>query len=277
VTDPINPLYLTPDALSSLVDYCRSKPGEEVCGFIVGTEGLGQRIFPMRNVHLYPDRFYQMSEPEVVEFYGWLDREQPGLDVVAAFHSHPTTVPVMSSTDIAAARDLTIPYVIVSLKDPQPKARAWWVNLAAIGVRVVEQARIVVSKSQAAVEEPDAPYAFMPGNYVEISYVRQRKSEDFLTKTRAKILTYENEAVTLSPDQRQSSRPPSLLLERIRKVEIIRESPAAAALRRDMIAHVKHLAVVLASDGDMHLAPPLTQALTRAFPLGINVSIRKED
>jgi [CysO sulfur-carrier protein]-S-L-cysteine hydrolase len=271
------PLYLTADAMRQAIVFCQSQKPLEACGFIIGADGLGTEVVPMANVHPDPVGHYKMDDDEILRFYSTLDREKPGLDVVATFHSHPTTVARMSNDDISAARDLSLPYMIVSLRAAQPSARAWRINLRAIGVKEVEEARLIFSEASAAVEEPEAPYALFPGNYVKIFYRGVRKSEDELSSTTARITETTAAQVSLTPDARQRNKPTMLLMERIRRVEIIREAPGAGALRREMIGHVKHMAIVLASDGDLGMAPDLTQALAVAFPPAIGLSIRKED
>jgi proteasome lid subunit RPN8/RPN11 len=271
------PLYLTADAMRQAIAFCQNSKPREACGFIVGAEGLGTEVVPMMNVHPDPVGHYKMDDEEILRFYTTLDREKPGLDVVATFHSHPTTVARMSNDDISAARDLSLPYLIISLRGAQPTARAWRLTLRAIGVKEVQEARLIFSKVAAAVEEPEAPYALFPGNYVKIFYRGVRKPEDELSSTTARITETIGSMVSLTPDARQRNKPTMLPIERIRRVEIIREAPGAGALRREMIGHVKHMAIVLASDGDLGMAPDLTQALAVAFPPAIGLSIRKEN
>jgi proteasome lid subunit RPN8/RPN11 len=50
------------------------------------------------------------------------------LDMVAIYHSHPISQPIPSRKDIERNYSDHVLNLIISLKDGQPKMRAWWLT-----------------------------------------------------------------------------------------------------------------------------------------------------
>jgi proteasome lid subunit RPN8/RPN11 len=255
---------MTTDAIHAMVTLAQAERPREACGFVIGAQGLGTEVVSMTNIHPKPVGHYRMDDEEVIKFYAGLDQRK--LDVVAVFHSHPESAARMSTADIDEARDISIPYVIVGMRGGQPTARAWRVSLRAVGVKAVEEARLLFSQFAAAVEEPAAPWALYPGNRVRIMYRAARNPEGDLSGTTAVISSATETQVYLHPEYRQRNKPVILPMDRIREVTVLRESDGAKALRREMIGHAKHLQFALARDDEMAMVADLTKALTVAFP-----------
>ena len=51
-----------------------------------------------------------------------------GLEIVAIYHSHPTSAPQPSRTDLERNYSPEVVNLIISLKDGVPLARAWWLQ-----------------------------------------------------------------------------------------------------------------------------------------------------
>ncbi len=51
-----------------------------------------------------------------------------GIELLAIYHSHPTSAPVPSKTDLARAFWPDAVYLIVSLAAEEPVVRGWWLT-----------------------------------------------------------------------------------------------------------------------------------------------------
>jgi proteasome lid subunit RPN8/RPN11 len=56
------------------------------------------------------------------------DMRKHGLDIVAVYHSHPTTEPVPSRKDRERNYSPEVVNFIISLKGPEPVMRGWWLT-----------------------------------------------------------------------------------------------------------------------------------------------------
>jgi proteasome lid subunit RPN8/RPN11 len=54
------------------------------------------------------------------------DMRQRRIDLLAVYHSHPTSAPMPSRTDLERNYSPDVVNLIISLKDGVPLARAWW-------------------------------------------------------------------------------------------------------------------------------------------------------
>ena len=95
---------------SALVEHAEAELPNEACGLISLRDGVAERFFPGRNRAASPYRFDLEIDPEV-----WF-LEDEGYDL-AVFHSHPSSPPRPSRTDVEAIGLWEgRPYVILSLR-----------------------------------------------------------------------------------------------------------------------------------------------------------------
>jgi len=95
---------------SALVEHAEAELPNEACGLIALRDGLAERFFPGRNRAASPYRFELEIDPEV-----WF-LEDDGYEL-AVFHSHPSSPPRPSRTDVEAIGLWEgKPYVILSLR-----------------------------------------------------------------------------------------------------------------------------------------------------------------
>ena len=94
---------------SALVEHAEAELPNEACGLIALRDGVAERFFPGRNRAASPYRFELEIDPEV-----WF-LEDDGYEL-AVFHSHPSSPPRPSRTDVEAIGLWEgKPYVILSL------------------------------------------------------------------------------------------------------------------------------------------------------------------
>ena len=106
----------------------------ECCGLFAGVVRDGtahvERIYPLLNAAASPV-LYESDPRSMLDAYR--DMTARGLDVVAVYHSHPTSAPVPSKTDLERNYSEEVVNLIVSLAVDPPLVRGWW--LTATGYR----------------------------------------------------------------------------------------------------------------------------------------------
>jgi [CysO sulfur-carrier protein]-S-L-cysteine hydrolase len=112
------------DIRAAMIDHARKGWPFEACGLIAGTEGRGERFYPMQNADR-SEVTYSLDPQEHLR----VDTEigDLGLSVVGIFHSHPKTEARPSPTDIARSGGYPdAHYILVSLADrDNPVVRAF--------------------------------------------------------------------------------------------------------------------------------------------------------
>jgi proteasome lid subunit RPN8/RPN11 len=110
--------------------HARAEAPRECCGLLAGViraDGTGEaRLrYPLLNALASPVEFE--SEP-VSLFSAWNDIRRQRLDVLAIYHSHPTSEPVPSRTDLARNWSPDVVNLILGLTTIPPTVRAWWLT-----------------------------------------------------------------------------------------------------------------------------------------------------
>ncbi|MEP7287740.1 MAG: M67 family metallopeptidase [Chloroflexota bacterium] len=117
-------LTIRREDLQRILDETRLGYPYEVCGLMSGQHSIVERIIPIRNVSLTPHTAFEMERQTMVKAI--LGLQQAGQEVVAIYHSHPTSAAEPSEHDIALATWPDAVYLIVGLSDPQvPDVRGW--------------------------------------------------------------------------------------------------------------------------------------------------------
>lgn len=259
-------LRMTSLVIQRIVHVARALSPDEVCGFVVAskeTPDVGTRFVQMQNVHPRPREAYLMDSNAVRLAYSEFD--QLGEEPVAVFHSHPVTGPELSADDLRGAGDTSLAYVVVSLAGQVARMRAYRLERF---VGEVTQAEVPIESVQpqrgSAVQMPIGPWALHLGNTVRITYRRASKSTESTMSATVTMLT--PEAVHLDPEKKTSPR--MIPLEHVRAVHVLKESPAAAVLRSELMKHAGRVRSLVGS-GETETVPVLVEALHRAFPVAI--------
>lgn len=104
----------------------------ECCGLlagVIGENGVGEvRLrYPLLNAAASPIEFE--SEPRS-HFSADRDIRRQNMEILAIYHSHPTSEPVPSRKDRERSWGDGVVNIIVSLAAPTPLIRAWWLSAA---------------------------------------------------------------------------------------------------------------------------------------------------
>jgi proteasome lid subunit RPN8/RPN11 len=122
-------LLLPTQIYKALVEHARAELPNECCGYLAGriVDGVGrvEKRYPLVNMLASPVEY--TAEPKG-QFAAHKDMRASGIDVLAVYHSHPTTAPIPSRTDIARLYSTEVVCVIVSLCAAEPHVRAWWLS-----------------------------------------------------------------------------------------------------------------------------------------------------
>lgn len=135
--DASAPLRIPLRLFDELIDHLDAMRPNEGCGLIAFEDDIPVQVYPGTNVLHSPTR-YRMDDAEVLEAVA--DMDARGWWLGAIFHSHPTSPPVPSSTDLQEANWPDALMLIVSFQHDEPEARAYAVNgqsYAEVAIEVV--------------------------------------------------------------------------------------------------------------------------------------------
>jgi proteasome lid subunit RPN8/RPN11 len=126
------PRLLIPRAVySAILAQAEAERPLECCGLLAGPPAAGGtelhvvRHFPLVNAAASPVEYE--SEPRSM-FAAVKDMRHHGWDVLAVYHSHPTSPPIPSRKDLARNYSEGVVNLIISLQSAQPEARGWWLT-----------------------------------------------------------------------------------------------------------------------------------------------------
>jgi proteasome lid subunit RPN8/RPN11 len=127
---PLRHLKVPRALFEEMVAQARAECPLECCGLLAGTvaeDGTGQvcQRYPLVNAAASPVAY--LSDPASM-FAAWKDMRRRGLDVLAVYHSHPTSAPIPSMTDLAQSYGVGVVNLILSLTTEPPQVRGWWLE-----------------------------------------------------------------------------------------------------------------------------------------------------
>ncbi|MGA1862079.1 M67 family metallopeptidase [Deferribacter thermophilus] len=98
--------------IEELYEYAIDGLPNEVCGYLVGKDNIITDYYKIKNEDQSPEHFtFNIQE----QFYSYKDAREKGLDIIAIFHSHPSTPARPSKEDIRLANDPNVFHFIISL------------------------------------------------------------------------------------------------------------------------------------------------------------------
>lgn len=120
-------LQIPQTIFDAMIAHARREMPNECCGLLGGDPktGLASQLYLLVNELRSPTRY--RSEPRSM-FEAVRDMRDRDIDIVAVYHSHPTSAPIPSKTDLAESYSTDVPNLIISLQQEKPEVRAWWLT-----------------------------------------------------------------------------------------------------------------------------------------------------
>jgi [CysO sulfur-carrier protein]-S-L-cysteine hydrolase len=106
-------ITLTETAYLVMLAHCQAQYPLEACGFLGGRDGVSDVVTAVENILRSPVA-YEMAPKQQLE--AMLYMEDQGLELTAAFHSHPHGPSRPSATDVAQAYYPDMAQFIISLQ-----------------------------------------------------------------------------------------------------------------------------------------------------------------
>lgn len=99
--------------MDEIVAHAKDGFPDEVCGLLAGRNGVVQRLFRITNID--KSSISYMMEP-AEQFKAFKEMRQKGMELLAIYHSHPTSAAQPSRTDVSLAYYPEAVYVIASMQ-----------------------------------------------------------------------------------------------------------------------------------------------------------------
>jgi proteasome lid subunit RPN8/RPN11 len=112
---------------SAMIAQALAEAPLECCGLLAGRDGRVVRQYPLVNAAASPVEYESDARGM---FTAWRDMRQYDLDILAVYHSHPTSPPVPSRKDRERNYSELVVNLIISLQSVEPEMRGWWLSFS---------------------------------------------------------------------------------------------------------------------------------------------------
>lgn len=102
--------------------HCKEAHPNEACGILAGIENKASKIYKMANIEKSPVSYFMDSKEQ---FKVMKDIRENNLEMVAIFHSHPSSPAYPSAKDLNLAFYEDSIYIIVSLIEKEPVVKGY--------------------------------------------------------------------------------------------------------------------------------------------------------
>jgi len=100
-----------------IITHLRTLSPEEGCGLLGGTKEGVKSHYPGANIHETPQKNYRLDPHDQFRIMKEMRRKKE--ELLAIYHSHPTTPPEPSATDLELAYSPEVCNLIISLSRPE--------------------------------------------------------------------------------------------------------------------------------------------------------------
>lgn len=114
-------LVLQPEFRQRVIKHALAERPFECVGLLAGQGDRVERVYPLVNELHSPTRYFAAESL----FAPVRDMREDGLELVAIYHSHPSSPPTPSRRDIEENYYPDTIHLIVSLLDDEPTMKAW--------------------------------------------------------------------------------------------------------------------------------------------------------
>ena len=115
-------LTIKKDIINQIFSHAKNDLPNEACGYLAGNNGVVTTAYTLTNIDHSPEHF---SFDPAEQFKTVKDVRNKGLEILANYHSHPSTPARPSVEDIRLAYDPSISYVIISLANSEPSIKSF--------------------------------------------------------------------------------------------------------------------------------------------------------
>ena len=115
-------LTISKNIYNQIINHAKTDLPNEACGYLAGNNGVVTVAYPLTNIDHSPEHF---SFDPVEQFKTVKDARNKGLEILANYHSHPSSPSRPSVEDIRLAYDPSISYVIASLEKKIPVVKSF--------------------------------------------------------------------------------------------------------------------------------------------------------
>jgi proteasome lid subunit RPN8/RPN11 len=128
VSEPFR-LLIPREIFDAMVAHARAELPAECCGLLAGTlaDGTGQVALHLPLVNSLASPTEYESDPRSM-FAAHKSMRASGTEVLAVYHSHPTSDPVPSRRDRERNYGEGVVNLIVGLRRAEPEVRGWWLT-----------------------------------------------------------------------------------------------------------------------------------------------------
>lgn len=128
MTDPFRLIVPRP-ILDAMLAHARAELPAECCGLLAGTiaDGVGRVTLHLPLVNALASTTEYESEPRSM-LAAHKAMRASGTDVLAVYHSHPTSDPVPSQRDRERNYSEMVLNLIIGLRGAEPEVRGWWLT-----------------------------------------------------------------------------------------------------------------------------------------------------
>ena len=128
MTDPFR-LSIPRPVFEAVLSHARAELPAECCGLLAGTmaDGIGRVTLHLPLVNALTSPTEYESDPRSM-LAAHKAMRASGTDVLAVYHSHPTSEPIPSRRDRERNYSEQVVNLIVGLRGGEPTVRGWWMT-----------------------------------------------------------------------------------------------------------------------------------------------------
>ena len=167
------PLILPQSIYFAMLAHARSEYPREACGLLRGREGRVTGFLAARNVAQAPHRDYEVDAESLLRALTW---EDEGDELIAIYHSHPTSPAYPSAVDAGRAFYPDSVYLILSLQEREaPQLQGYFLRPEAIFRD--ERARELAQKMPFEQVRPGLWSYYLPADATQARAFRDGRAE----------------------------------------------------------------------------------------------------
>ena len=122
-------LTLQQALLDAMIQQAQAELPNECCGLLAGTVSEGHAVvlerYPLVNALASP-REYSGESRGLLQAHKAMRASNS--ELLAIYHSHPTSAPIPSKTDLERNYSPDVMHFIISLVGEEPEVKAWWLD-----------------------------------------------------------------------------------------------------------------------------------------------------